>query len=363
MLHVRGLTVGYGGTPVLDGVDLEIQKGQFASLIGPSGSGKTSVLRVVTELISAEHGSVELDVPMRDVAFLFQDDALLPWRTVRQNVALGLHIRELPEATVADKAEHWLTVLGLAGLGDRYPAQLSGGQRKRAAIAQVLALEPKLLLLDEPFASLDLALRRKLLPFLRRLRTEFHIPMLFVSHDPIEVQAVCDDLIVLKDGGIIAQGEPRQVLTETHIFPLAEQEGFENILPCHLVEGNGSTSRVRLGEEAGDQACTVELVTLGSEAEPGDAMLAGIPANDIMLATKRPEGLSARNVLPARITELRSVGSVDLVTAEISPDVPPLTVEVTEKSFVELGLQVGGEVFLVIKATSCRLYESGLSAL
>ena len=144
MLHVRGLTVGYGGTPVLDGVDLDIQKGQFASLIGPSGSGKTSVLRVVTELISAEHGSVELDVPMRDVAFLFQDDALLPWRTVRQNVALGLHIRELPEATVADKAEHWLTVLGLAGLGDRYPAQLSGGQRKRAAIAQVLALEPKL---------------------------------------------------------------------------------------------------------------------------------------------------------------------------------------------------------------------------
>ena len=87
MLHVRGLTVGYGGTPVLDGVDLDIQKGQFASLIGPSGSGTTSVLRVVTELISAEHGSVKLDVPMRDVGFLFQDDALLPWRTVRQHVA------------------------------------------------------------------------------------------------------------------------------------------------------------------------------------------------------------------------------------------------------------------------------------
>ena len=206
MLHVRGLTVGYGGTPVLDGIDLDIQKGQFTSLIGPSGSGKTSVLRVVTELISAEHGSVELEVPMRDVGFLFQDDALLPWRTVRQNVALGLHIRELPEATVADKAEHWLTVLGLAGLGDRYPAQLSGGQRKRVAIAQVLALEPKLLLLDEPMAGMGSEESAAMVNLLRNLKGG--VTMLLVEHDMDAVFALADRITVLVYGRAIATGTP-----------------------------------------------------------------------------------------------------------------------------------------------------------
>ncbi len=213
MLHVKGLTVGYGGTPVLDGVDFDIQKGQFASLVGPSGSGKTSVLRVVTELISAEHGSVELDVPMRDVGFLFQDDALLPWRTVRQNVALGLHIRELPEATIADKAEHWLTVLGLAGLGDRYPAQLSGGQRKRAAIAQVLALEPKLLLLDEPFASLDAIVRTRVTQELLDWVERKQLTVLLVTHDLEEAAGASDVVYVLSKG-------PRATISARHVVDI-----------------------------------------------------------------------------------------------------------------------------------------------
>ena len=185
--------------------------------------------------------------------------------------------------------------------------------------------------------------------------------MLFVSHDPLEVQALCDDLIVLRDGRIISHGDPRSVLTASDIFPLAEQHGFENILPCYAVEGSGSTGQVYLGEGGEAERAPVELVTLRSEAQPGEALLAGIPAHDIMLATRRPEGLSARNILPARITQLRSVGPVELATAELRPDLPRLTVEVTEKSFVELGLRVGSEVFLVIKATSCRLYRTGES--
>jgi molybdate transport system ATP-binding protein len=217
-----------------------------------------------------------------------------------------------------------------------------------------------LLLLDEPFASLDLALRRKLLPFLRRIRSEFRIPMLFVSHDPLEVQALCDDLIVLKDGETIAHGEPRevlrQVLTDSDIFSLAEQHGFENILACRLVENHASTSRVRLGEQHQPHTHTVEFTTMRAEAQPGDLMLASIPANDIIIATHKPEGLSARNIVPARITQLRSVGLVELVTAEIAAALPPLTIEVTETSFVELGLQIDCQIFLVIKATSCRLY-------
>ena len=141
MLRVRGLAVGYGGEPVLEGVDLDVEPGQFVSLVGPSGSGKTSVLRAVTELQPIEAGSVELDVGANEVGFLFQDDALLPWRTARQNVALGLRIHGAEPERANEEAERWLTLLGLASFGDRYPLQLSGGQRKRVAMAQVLALD------------------------------------------------------------------------------------------------------------------------------------------------------------------------------------------------------------------------------
>ena len=117
MLKVTNLAVGYGGAPVLDSVDLDIATGEFTSLIGPSGSGKTSILRVVTGLLLPLRGTIELKVAARDVGFLFQDDALLPWRTVRQNVALGLRIRDVPPNTADDQSEHWLTLLGLRGKG------------------------------------------------------------------------------------------------------------------------------------------------------------------------------------------------------------------------------------------------------
>lgn len=200
MLRVSGLAVGYGGEPVLEGIDLDIQAGEFTSLIGPSGSGKTSVLRVVTQLLQPQRGTVELDVAVNDVGFLFQDDALLPWRTVRQNVALGLRIRDVAPAAADDKAEHWLTVLGLGGFGDRYPGQLSGGQRKRVAIAQVLALEPRLLLMDEPFASLDAIVRTRITQELLEWVEREHLTVLLVTHDLEEAISASDVVYVLCHG-------------------------------------------------------------------------------------------------------------------------------------------------------------------
>ena len=234
MLRVSGLRVGYGGEPVLDGIDLAVGPGQFASLIGPSGSGKTSILRVVTNLQRAERGTVELDVPLRDVGFLFQDDALLPWRTVRQNVALGLRIRTLPERAAAEQADHWLALLGLAGFGDRYPGQLSGGQRKRVAIAQVLALEPKLLLMDEPFASLDAIVRTRITQELLEWVEREQLTVLLVTHDLEEAISASDVVYVLGQGpraSIRARHDveiprPRQVLdTRRHpaFAPLLRQ--------------------------------------------------------------------------------------------------------------------------------------------
>ena len=213
MLRVRGLTVGYGGEPVIDGVDLDLEAGRFASLIGPSGSGKTSILRVVTNLIQPLHGSIEFDVDARDIGFLFQDDALLPWRTVRQNVALGLRIRNVTSGDADTQADDWLTRLGLKGFGDRYPGQLSGGQRKRVAIAQVLALSPKLLLMDEPFAALDAIVRTRITQDLLDWVEREQLTVLLVTHDLDEAISVSDEVHVLSQG-------PRATIRARHTIDI-----------------------------------------------------------------------------------------------------------------------------------------------
>ncbi len=209
MLRVEDLTLAYGAEPVLEGVDVTVDSGRFVSLIGPSGSGKTSVLRAITGLQKPSAGTISLDVRATDIGFLFQDDALLPWRTARQNVALGLRIRGLARSEAEAKAEDWLAKLGLAGLGDRYPAQLSGGQRKRVAIAQVLALEPRFLLMDEPFASLDAIVRTRITQELIGWVEREHLTVLLVTHDLEEAISLSDLIYVLSQG-------PRARIRATH---------------------------------------------------------------------------------------------------------------------------------------------------
>ena len=200
MLRVSGLTVAFGGEPILEGIDLEVNAGEFVSLIGPSGSGKTSILRAVTGLLETGTGEVELGVDAEDVGFLFQDDALLPWRTARQNVALGMQIRGVPKGEAEKRADDWLGRLGLRRFGDRYPRQLSGGQRKRVAIAQVLALAPRLLLMDEPFASLDAIVRARLTEELLEWVEKEQLTVLLVTHDLEEAIGVSDVVYVLSHG-------------------------------------------------------------------------------------------------------------------------------------------------------------------
>ena len=351
---------------------------QVTGIFGVSGAGKTSLLETICGLRRGAQGTiccgeeVWLDTAnrtcvkpeQRHIGYVPQDGLLFPHKNVRQNLLSGSKRAMQNGHPLQETFELATEILELGSLLDRSVTTLSGGERQRVALGRAICSGPRLLLLDEPFASLDLALRRRLLPFLRRIRSEFQIPMLFVSHDPLEVQAVCDDLIVLKDGRTIAHGEPREVLrqvfTDPNIFSVAEQHGFENILPCRLIENNASTSRVRLGEQHQPHTDSVELTAMKADARPGDLMLASIAANDIIIATHKPEGLSARNIIPARIVQLCSVGPigfVGLVTAEVADNLPPLTIEITETSFIELGLQVGRQIFLVIKATSFRLYE------
>src|ERR1700681_3185190 len=182
-LRVSNLTISYGGEPILEGASLSVGQGQFVSLVGPSGSGKSSLLRAVIGLQRPLAGLVETGLDASEIGILFQDDALLPWKTARENVTLGLTFHGLEQRRALAQADLWLERLGLAGFGDRYPRHLSGGQRKRVALAQVLAMQPKLLLMDEPFASLDAIVRARIVQDLVNLVERERTTVLLVTHD------------------------------------------------------------------------------------------------------------------------------------------------------------------------------------
>ena len=213
MLDVAGLTLSYGAEPVLEGANLQVEAGQFVSLVGPSGSGKSSLLRAIMGLQRPSAGTVRLSLDRRDLGILFQDDALLPWRTALDNVALGLRIRGKRRPDARSEAEAWLGKLGLAGFGGRFPRALSGGQRKRVALAQVLALRPRLLLMDEPFASLDAIVRHRITQDLLDLVEGEKISVPLVTHD-LEEALVLSDVVYL-----LAQG-PRARIRQRYAVPI-----------------------------------------------------------------------------------------------------------------------------------------------
>ena len=198
---------------MLEGASLAVGDGQFVSLVGPSGSGKSSLLRAVIGLQQPLKGTVEREVAPSDVAILFQDDALLPWKTARDNIALGLTLNDVPRAEALAQADLWLDRLGLAGFGHRFPRHLSGGQRKRVALAQVLAREPKLLLMDEPFASLDAIVRARIVQDVAALVDRERISVLLVTHDLEEAISLSDHIYLLSQG-------PRARVTRDYPTPL-----------------------------------------------------------------------------------------------------------------------------------------------
>ena len=200
MLRVRDLELGYSQEPIIQRVNLEVAAGKFVSLVGPSGSGKSSILRAVSGLLAPRSGKVELNGERDALGFLFQDDALLPWRTARENVALGMRIRKIPRDVALREADAWLTRLGLESFGARFPHELSGGQRKRVAIAQILAVKPKLLLMDEPFAALDAIVRTRITQELLNWVEREHLSVLLVTHDLEEALTVSDTVYLLSPG-------------------------------------------------------------------------------------------------------------------------------------------------------------------
>ncbi|MBE0547681.1 MAG: sulfate ABC transporter ATP-binding protein [Rubrivivax sp.] len=222
-IEVRNLNKAFGKTVVCDNLSLDIPDGELVALLGPSGSGKTTLLRIMAGLEVPDSGSVlfhgedatDTDVRDRNVGFVFQHYALFGHMTIFENVAFGLRVRPKTtrpnEAEIKKKVMQLLELVQLDWLADRYPHQLSGGQRQRIALARALAVEPKVLLLDEPFGALDAKVRKELRRWLRRLHDEVHVTSVFVTHDQEEAMEVADRIVVMNEGRIEQVGTPDQV--------------------------------------------------------------------------------------------------------------------------------------------------------
>src|ERR1700738_373673 len=218
-ITLRGVNKRYADFAALDDINFAVPSGSLTALLGPSGSGKSTLLRVIAGLDVPDSGTVTIDghdvtrVPpqRRGIGFVFQHYAAFKHMTVRDNIAYGLKIRKRPKSEVKQKVDHLLEVVGLSGFQGRYPNQLSGGQRQRMALARALAVDPEVLLLDEPFGALDAKVREDLRTWLRRLHDEGHVTTVLVTHDQTEALDVADRIAVLNKGRIEQVGSPTEV--------------------------------------------------------------------------------------------------------------------------------------------------------
>jgi sulfate/thiosulfate transport system ATP-binding protein len=262
-ISIRNVTKHFGDFRALDDVSLDVAPSSLTALLGPSGSGKSTLLRVIAGLETADTGTVaisgtdatRLPANRREVGFVFQHYAAFKHMTVAKNIAFGLEIRKRPKAEIRERVAELVHLVQLDGFADRYPSQLSGGQRQRMALARALAVEPEVLLLDEPFGALDARVRRDLREWLRRLHEEVHVTTVFVTHDQEEAMEVADTIVVMNQGRIEQVGSPVEVYERpVNEFVMgfvgqAHRVGDRWVRPHDLeirLEPNGTTTPARV---------------------------------------------------------------------------------------------------------------------
>jgi sulfate/thiosulfate transport system ATP-binding protein len=321
-IEVRNIHKRFGEFTALDGISLHVQSGQLTALLGPSGCGKTTLLRIIAGLENPDNGTVHFNgqdatwrpVQERRVGFVFQHYALFQHMTVFDNVAFGLKVRKRADrpsaADIRSKVSGLLELVQLDWAAARYPAQLSGGQRQRVALARALAVEPEVLLLDEPFGALDTQVRQELRRWLRRLHDALHFTSLFVTHDQHEALEVADEIVVLNRGRIEQRGTPQDVY-DAPVSAFAHKFlGASNEWP-------------------------------GGPAAGASAQLTLVRPHDI-------DVLRAGDGLPARVRSVRSVGPLvhlDIQFGDAS-DAEPLLVEITREEQLRQGFRADEPVLL-----------------
>jgi len=359
-------------------VDVGLRRGAFAldcafssdapivALFGRSGAGKTTVVQAIAGIARPERGRIVvaertlfdaaagIDVPpeARRVGYVFQDALLFPHLDVRANLHYGERLTPASERFV-DPARV-IALLGLANLLGRRPASLSGGERQRVAIGRALLASPRLLLLDEPLASLDGARKAEILAYIEILRDELRLPMVYVSHAVEEVTRLADHVVAIADGRVAAQGDATEVLSRPEVGAWAGRYEAGAVLEA----------RVRRLDERWDLTTLEfpggELVVPNLDALPGEPVRVRVRARDVAIALEPPRGVSIRNAFPARVKALeRQFGA--MVDVRLDVGGIPLVARITRRSADELGLAPGQPVVALVKAVSIDRHSAGFA--
>ena len=328
-IEIEHINKQFGSFTALGDVSLSIPSGELVALLGPSGSGKTTLLRIIAGLETPDSGRILFDgqdttlshVRERRVGFVFQHYALFKHMTVFDNVAFGLNVR--PKSTrpskgeIKDKVTHLLRLVQLEGMASRYPAQLSGGQRQRIALARALAVEPQVLLLDEPFGALDAQVRAELRRWLRKLHDEIHVTSVFVTHDQEEALEVADRIVVMNKGKIEQSGTPDEVY-----------EHPANPFVLNFL-GNVNLFHGRLNQASEQQEARENAVSY-------------VRSHDIEIH-RSPQDATA---LKAEIKHIQKLGPAVRITLDIEGNVEFVEAELTRDVYQTLGLQQGEKVYV-----------------
>jgi len=321
-IEITNIAKDYGSFKALGNINLKINTGELMALLGPSGSGKTTLLRIIAGLESADRGTVYFDgedynekkVQERKVGFVFQHYALFRHMTVFENVAFGLRVRlskyRPSKQEIKQKVNELLELVKMRELANRYPTQLSGGQRQRIALARALAVEPKVLLLDEPFGALDAKVRKELRRWLRKLHDDFPITSVFVTHDQEEAMEVADRIVILNKGKIEQIGTPEEVY-ENPANPFV----YNFLGNVNLFHGRIHEGKVQMGY-----------------ARPHD------------IEIKREN--KGKDFIKAKILYIRAVGPLAYLELKRDGTEEYLEVELSKEAYRELQLKVGEEVFV-----------------
>ncbi|KYC34997.1 sulfate ABC transporter ATP-binding protein [Scytonema hofmannii PCC 7110] len=333
---VENVSKEFGNFKAVDRVSLEVKSGSLVALLGPSGSGKSTLLRLIAGLELPDSGKILLtgsdatyqSVQQRKIGFVFQHYALFKHMTVRQNIAFGLEIRKATKVKIKERVEELLDLVQLSGLGNRYPSQLSGGQRQRVALARALAVEPEVLLLDEPFGALDAKVRKDLRAWLRRLHDEVHVTTVFVTHDQEEAMEVSDEVVVMNQGRVEQIGTPAEIYDHPATAFVMSFIGPVNVLP----------STAKIFQSNGFESAHPEVF---------------LRPQDVIVETS-PNGTT----VPARVTRLIHLGWE--VQAELTlDDGQVVTAHLTRERYDELKLEPQQKVYVKPKdAKSFPLYYS-----
>ncbi|MBL8576420.1 MAG: molybdenum ABC transporter ATP-binding protein [Mesorhizobium sp.] len=331
--------------------------GRLTALFGPSGSGKTSLVNLLGGLLRPDEGRIVADdrvlvdtstgifVPKhkRRIGYVFQDARLFPHMTVSQNLRYGRFF--VPNAERYSDLDGVVDLLGIGHLLDRKPGSLSGGEKQRVAIGRALLASPRLILMDEPLASLDDNRKAEIMPYIERLRDETKIPIVYVSHSLGEVARLATDIVVLDAGKVAVSGPAPDVLRRLDLLPAEERSEGGVVLDMRVAGYDATFGMTALTSAAG------EIQVTGLDAKPGTMARIRIRARDVIVATERPKGLSALNILPGNVASIRT-GADPFADVLIDCNGQHVAARITRQSSDALGLQPGLPVFAIIKSVT-----------